>query len=79
MPGNPLPKDGTVGQLTSEQSEGLRRFWAEFYELVDNAPEHGSAELPDGSNQTGAADGGNDGKDAGKDIPKVRRIGSAGQ
>lgn len=72
MPGNPLPTDGLVGILTDEQEKLLLEFWREFNKLVDNAPAEGSAELPDGSNQSES--GGGDQKDAGKDIPKVRSV-----
>lgn len=71
MPSNPLPADGVIGRLTPEQQTQLREFWVELYKLVDEAPEHGKADLPTGSNQSGADDAKNDGKDAGKDIPKV--------
>ncbi|GAA5835492.1 hypothetical protein JCM3766R1_006432 [Sporobolomyces carnicolor] len=62
MPANPLPTDGVVGLLTPDQEKSLKAFWAEFLQLVDNAPVEGSG-----------AKGGNDAPPPdkpGKDIPK---------
>ncbi|GAA5893636.1 Csr1p [Sporobolomyces salmoneus] len=62
MPANPLPTDGVVGLLTPDQEKSLKAFWAEFLQLVDNAPVEGSG-----------AKKGNDAPPPdkpGKDIPK---------
>ncbi|GAA5948075.1 hypothetical protein JCM3765_007099 [Sporobolomyces pararoseus] len=62
MPGNPLPTDGVVGLLTPDQEKSLKAFWAEFLQLVDQAPVEGSG--PKGSNDAPPPD------KPGKDIPK---------
>ncbi|GAA5874604.1 hypothetical protein JCM16303_002919 [Sporobolomyces ruberrimus] len=62
MPGNPLPTDGVVGLLTPDQEKALKAFWAEFLQLVDEAP-------VEGSGAKGGADGPPPDK-PGKDIPK---------
>lgn len=39
---NPLPTDAVVGYLTSEQTQGLKDFWSEFFRLLEAAPEIGT-------------------------------------
>ncbi|GAA5831757.1 hypothetical protein JCM5353_006625 [Sporobolomyces roseus] len=62
MPGNPLPTDGAVGLLTPDQEKALKAFWAEFLQLVEEAPVEGSG--PKGGNDAPPPD------KPGKDIPK---------
>ncbi|CEQ39440.1 SPOSA6832_00970, partial [Sporobolomyces salmonicolor] len=61
MPGNPLPTDGVVGRLTTDQEKALKAFWLEFLQLVDQAPTEGSG--PKAANEPAA-------EKPGKDIPK---------
>ncbi|GAA6054266.1 hypothetical protein JCM3770_005151 [Rhodotorula araucariae] len=61
MPGNPLPTDGVVGKLTSEQETALKAYWVEFLKLVDESPVEGSGTS---SSALETAD------KPGKDIPK---------
>jgi len=62
---NPLPTDGVVGLLTPEQTEALKRFWEQLFELVDNAPRHASVS-PDPDNPAAPRTG----EDPVKDVPK---------
>ncbi|GAA6028486.1 hypothetical protein NBRC10512_003226 [Rhodotorula toruloides] len=62
MPATPLPTDGVVGKLTSEQERKLKEFWTEFFKLIDESPTEGSgaksAAMQEASDKPG------------KDIPK---------
>ncbi|GAA94640.1 uncharacterized protein L969DRAFT_87472 [Mixia osmundae IAM 14324] len=67
---NPLPTEGHIDCLKPEQRKKLREFWAQFFELLDQAPERGSVADPDAEGGGSEMKGKKDGKDAGKDIPK---------
>ncbi|KAH9450224.1 hypothetical protein Pst134EA_026933 [Puccinia striiformis f. sp. tritici] len=45
--GNPLPENGLVGKLTTNQYEALKSFWRELFRLVDSGPERGTHEEAD--------------------------------